>query len=59
MKIKEAYNLIEAERGGLATIHTSFSEFPEGILAHYQFYKSIMLQEGLPLDRADREHLTY
>lgn len=57
MKLKEAYSQIEAERGGLATIHTSFSEFPEGILAHYQFYKSIMLQEGLPLERADREHL--
>lgn len=57
MKLKEVYSLIEAERGGLAAIHTSFSAFPEGIMAHYQFYKSIMLQDGLPLERADREYL--
>ena len=57
MKLKEVYSLIEAERGGLAAIHTSFSAFPEGIMAHYQFYKSIMLNDGLPLERADREHL--
>lgn len=57
MKLKDVYSQIETERGGLATIHTSFSEFPEGIHAHYQFYKSIMLEEGLPLERADREFL--
>lgn len=57
MNLKEVYSLIETERGGLAAIHTSFSAFPEGIMAHYQFYKSIMLEDGLPLDRADREHL--
>lgn len=57
MNLKEVYSLIEAERGGLATIHTSFSEFPAGIQAHYQFYKSIMLEDGLPLERADREYL--
>lgn len=57
MKLNEVYRLIEAERGGLATIHTSFSEFPEGIQAHYQFYKSIMLEDVLPLERADREYL--
>lgn len=57
MKINEVYRLIETERGGLATIYTSFSEFPEGIQAHYQFYKSIMLEDGLPLDREDREYL--
>ncbi|MBX7230975.1 MAG: carboxymuconolactone decarboxylase family protein [Bdellovibrionales bacterium] len=57
MKLKEGYSLIETERGGLATIHTSFSQFPEGIQAHYQFYKSIMLEDGLPLERPEREFL--
>jgi len=57
MKLKDIYKQIEAERGGLASIHTSFSEFPEGIQAHYYFYKSIMLEDELPLARADREIL--
>lgn len=57
MKLNDIYKQIEAERGGLASIHTSFSEFPEGIQAHYDFYKWIMLKEGLPLERADREFL--
>ena len=57
VKIQDIYSQIETERGGLASIHTSFSEFPGGIYAHYQFYKSIMLEDGLPLERADREFL--
>jgi len=51
MNKDDIYKLIQGERGGLAQIHTSFSEFPEGILAHYHFYKSIMLKEELPLSR--------
>ena len=58
MKLKDIYKQIEAERGGLDSIHTSFSEFPEGIQAHYYFYKSIMLEDRLPLvtDFVDRSH---
>lgn len=57
MNKDDIYKLIQGERGGLAQIHTSFSEFPEGILAHYHFYKSIMLKEELPLSRVQRELL--
>lgn len=57
--IEEIFALIQNERGGLASIHTAFKDFPEGVLAHYLFYKSIILKEDLPLKRAEREYLAY
>src|SRR5688500_5049912 len=57
MNLDEVYQMIEKERGGLATIHTSFHEFPAGIAAHYELYKALILSEGLPLERSHREFL--
>jgi len=48
---------IENERGGVASIHGVFSEFPQGIIAHYEFYQAIFLGENLPLSRFEREYL--
>ncbi|PIU01036.1 MAG: hypothetical protein COT74_00595 [Bdellovibrionales bacterium CG10_big_fil_rev_8_21_14_0_10_45_34] len=53
----DIFEKIKSERGGLASIHLAFSEFTQGVAAHYDFYKSIMLNEGLPLGRSDREFL--
>lgn len=41
----------------MAEIHQAFSGFPEGVGAHYDFYKRVMLAEDLPLSRACREYL--
>jgi len=51
------FETIEKERGGVAEIHKAFFDFPEGVRAHYQFYKEIMLSDNLPLKRAEREFL--
>ena len=53
----EIFERIRSERGGLASIHLAFGDFAQGVAAHYDFYKSIMLAEDLPLDRSDREYL--
>ena len=45
------------ERGGVAGIHLAFKDFSEGVSAHYEFYKRIMLADGLPLNRVYREYL--
>lgn len=56
-ELLEILNIISAERGGVAEIHTAFKDFPQGLWAHYQFYKQIMLNEPLPLARIEREYL--
>ena len=53
----DVFEKIRSERGGLASIHSAFSEFTQGVAAHYEFYKSLMLIEDLPLQRSDREYL--
>lgn len=55
--LSEILDVISSERGGVAEIHTSFKDFPQGLWAHYQFYKQIMLDEPLPLARIEREYL--
>lgn len=56
-ELSEILNVISVERGGVAEIHTAFKDFPQGLWAHYQFYKQIMLNEPLPLSRTEREYL--
>lgn len=56
-ELSEILKLISAERGGVADIHSAFKDFPQGLWAHYQFYKQIMLDEPLPLARTEREYL--
>lgn len=56
---KEIFGVITRERGGVANIHSAFSDFPQGVEAHYQFYKRIMLDKDLPLSRSDREQLAW
>lgn len=56
-KLDQILGQIQAERGGLASIHLAFSEFPAGIKAHFEFYKALMINEDLPLSRAEREFL--
>mmetsp|Transcript_935 Transcript_935/g.2677 ORF Transcript_935/g.2677 Transcript_935/m.2677 type:complete len:159 (-) Transcript_935:71-547(-) len=46
---------IEDKRGGLAEIHTAFRDFPQGVRAHFDLYEGIMLADGLPLSRVERE----
>jgi AhpD family alkylhydroperoxidase len=45
------------ERGSLANIHKAFLKFPEGMDAHFKFYKSILLKDNLPLNRGQIEFL--
>lgn len=59
IEIDEVFELISRERNGLASIHTAFKDFPQGVLAHYTFYKSLMLEDKLPLIRAEREYLAF
>ncbi|MGE0632900.1 MAG: carboxymuconolactone decarboxylase family protein [Pseudobdellovibrionaceae bacterium] len=53
----DIFQVIQDERNGVASIHTAFQNFPEGVSAHYQLYKQILLADGLPLSRAERELL--
>lgn len=60
--VSEAENIfekIEKERGGVAKIHTAFSDFPKGISAHYYFYNALILSDDLPLARGEREFIAY
>ena len=57
MKADEIFQVIDRERNGVASIHTSFKDFPQGVAAHYQLYKQIVLMEDSPLPRAEREFL--
>lgn len=57
MKADEIFQMIDRERNGVASIHTSFKDFPQGVAAHYQLYKQIVLVDGLPLPRTEREFL--
>jgi len=56
---KEIFEVIKKERGSVANIHSTFSDFPKGVEAHYQFYQKIMLANDLPLCRLDREQLAW
>lgn len=47
-------NMINESRGMVANIHTAFMTYPDGVLAHYRFYTSVMLNDG-PLPRVVRE----
>lgn len=53
----EVFRTIAEERGGLAEIHSAFKEFPDGVAAHYEFYKRLVLADDLPLGRSEREFL--
>ncbi len=55
----EIFKVIKGERGGVANIHSAFSDFLQGVEAHYQFYQKIMLASDLPLSRSDREQLAW
>ncbi|MBY0517538.1 MAG: carboxymuconolactone decarboxylase family protein [Bacteriovoracaceae bacterium] len=57
LELNNVLNTIIKHRGKVAHIHTSFSDFPEGIEAHFNFYNSLLLNENLPLSRAERELL--
>lgn len=56
---KDIFKKIKEERGGLAQIHSVFLDFPKAAEAHYDFYKSMLLDEDLPLTRLQREALAY
>lgn len=58
-RTKDIFKKIEEERGGLAQIHSVFLEFPQAAKAHHDFYKSMLLDEDLPLTRLQREALAY
>ena len=53
----EIFQMIRRERNGVASIHSAFKDFPQGVAAHYQLYKQIVLMDDLPLPRAEREFL--
>ena len=58
MELKDkVFETIQNERGDVANIYRAFSNFPEGIQAHYDFYKNIVLTPNLPLPRSEREFL--
>jgi uncharacterized peroxidase-related enzyme len=58
-QLENTLQSIKSERGEVANIHKVFQDFPEGITAHYEFYKKIILDESLPLSRAHREFLAF
>jgi len=55
----DIFETIKRERNGVAGIHSAFASFPEGVAAHYQFYKQIILAADLPLTRNEREFLAW
>ncbi len=55
--LEATFELIRRERGEVSEIYRAFSDFPEGVRAHFEFYRTLMLREHLPLDRAEREWL--
>lgn len=55
----DIFETIRAERDGIAEIHSAFKSFPEGVSAHYQYYKQVILAPNLPLNRGDREYLAW
>ena len=55
--IKKFYNKLVEERGAVANIHKAFEDFSKGMIAHYDFYKIIMLKDPLPLSKPQREYL--
>jgi len=52
----DIFDEIKSKRGGVASIHSVFKDYPQGVEAHFYFYEKILLGEG-PLSRADREFL--
>ncbi len=57
MNLEQLLDKIQDKRGSIASSHSSFSQFPTGIEAHFEFYEKTLLQEDLPLSRAEREWL--
>lgn len=57
--ITNIFETIQRERNGVASIHSEFSKFPAGVAAHYEFYKRLVLDDGLPLTRVEREFLAF
>ena len=57
--LEKVFNKIKKERGEVASIYKAFSDFPEGVQAHFQFYKKILLDPDLPLSRLQREYLAF
>ncbi len=56
-EINNVFSKIQSERGKVASIHTAFQAFPKGVEAHFNFYKSIILDDDVPLRRSEREFL--
>lgn len=54
---EEIFSVIEKERGGVAEIYSAFASIPTTIKAHFELNKALMLDEGLPLPRVEREWL--
>ena len=53
----ETLKKIDEERGGIASIHSSFTDLPLMIEAHYDFYSKMILKNDQPLPRGIREFL--
>lgn len=52
---------IKAERGGIAQIHEVFHDYLDGVEAHYDFYKRVVISQDneQTLSRLEREYLAY
>lgn len=52
---------IQNERGGIAQIHEVFRDYTEGVEAHYEFYKKVVLSSAPQeaLSRLEREYLAF
>lgn len=52
---------IKAERGGVAQIHEVFRDYLDGVEAHYDFYKRVVIckDSERTLGRLEREFLAY
>lgn len=52
----DIFGTIRRERGGVSNLFSEFEGYPEGVKAHFEFYRQLMLQPG-PLSREEREFL--
>src|SRR3989338_7517652 len=52
----DVFGTIRRERGGVPNLFAEFDAYPEGVKAHFEFYRQLMLAPG-PLAREERERI--
>jgi len=50
----DIFKEIKSKRGEVASIHSAFKDYPQGVEAHFHFHEKILFGDG-PLDRSERK----